>query len=155
MALGFVPSEGRWEIRQYDTASAATFLKGSLVAFDGARNLVEYTSRMSSYLGVALQDSANSLPAGKVQVAIPIPGCIATTDVAPGLAASSISIGEAMGIGKRGNYMSYVTDDTASIWSAVVTIAGSHDSTSGNSRIKVAFIQLASELFSISSLTVA
>jgi hypothetical protein len=154
MPLGFVCGEGRWENRLYDTGSAATFLKGSLVALAGDRTVVEYTSRMSSYLGVALNDSVNSLPQGKVLVAIPIDGCTATTDVAPGLVISSLSIGEAMGIGKRGNYMSFVTDDTASVWSAVVTIVGSHDSTSGNSRIKVAFIKNEATLWSTSSVSV-
>jgi hypothetical protein len=109
---------------------------------------------MSAYLGVALQDSVNSLPTGKVLVAIPQSGAIATADVAPGLALSSLSIGEAMGCGKRANYMSFVTDDTASVWSAVLTIAGSHDSTSGNSRIKVAFIRNGAELWSNSSVSI-
>lgn len=154
MPLGFIPSEGRWNNRLFDTASTATFLKGSLVALNGARNVVEYTSQMSSYLGVALGDSANSLPTGKVLVAVPEDGCIATTDVAPGLTVSSLSIGEAMGIGKRGNYMSFVTDDTASVWSAIVTIVGSHDSTSGNSRIKVAFIKNEATYWSTSSVSV-
>lgn len=154
MALGFVLGEGPWEIRQYDTASAATFLKGSLCALNTARNVVEYTSTMSTYLGIAMQDSVNSLPAGKVLIAIPRPGCIAVTDVAPGLASSSLSVGEAMGCGKRANYMSFVTDDTASLHSAVLTIVGSHDSTSGNSRIKVAFNQLQATFYSVSSTTI-
>lgn len=154
MPLGFIPSEGCWQIRQFDTASSATFLKGSLTALNGARDVVEYTSVMSSYLGIALGDSANSLPAGKVQIAIPTDGCVATTDVAPGLVGSKLSIGEAMGIGKRGNYMSYVTDDTASVFSAIVTIVGSHDSTSGNSRIKVAFIKNEATVWSTSSVSI-
>jgi hypothetical protein len=154
MALGFVCGEGDWNVRLFNTNSAATFLKGSLVALNGARDVVEYTSVMSAYLGVALQDSVNSLPVGKVLVAIPQNGAIATTDVAPGLVISSLSIGEAMGCGKRANYMSFVTDDTASVWSAVLTIAGSHDSTSGQSRIKVAFIRNGAELWSNSSVSI-
>ena len=50
--------------------------------------------------------------------------------------------------------MSYVTDDTASLHSAVLTIVGSHDSTSGNSRIKVAFNQLQATFYSVSSTTI-
>ena len=98
MALGFILGEGDWDIRQYDTASAATYLKGSLVALNTARNVVEYTSSMSAYLGIAMHSSVNSLPAGKVLVAIPKPGCIAIADVAPGLTVSSLSVGEAMAV---------------------------------------------------------
>ena len=69
MALGFVAGQGdQWEIREFTTNSAATFLKGSAVALNGARDVVEYASTMSQFLGFSLGDSANSLPAGKVQM---------------------------------------------------------------------------------------
>lgn len=146
---GFVLGSGPWEQRLFNTASAATFLKGSLVELDGARNVVEYASTSSSVLGIALHASVDSLPAGKVLVAIPKPGCTAIADVAPGIAASAISIGHAMGVGKRGNYMSYVTTDAASVWSKVVTVVGTLNST--NSTVEVAFIQNIAEVYSTSS----
>lgn len=151
MPLGFVLGSGPWEIRQFNTNSAATFLKGSLVELNGARDVVEYASTSSSVLGIALGDSANSLPSGKVQIAIPRPGCTAIADVAPGIVASAISVGQAMGVGKRGNYMSYVTSDAASVWSRIVTVVGALNSTT--SRVEVAFIQNAAEVYSTSSVS--
>ena len=154
MALGFVQGQGagQWEIREYATNSAATFLKGSAVAFNGARDVVEYTSVMSGLLGFALNDSVNSLPAGKVQVAIPRPGCTAWVDMAPGLVASKLSAGQAMGIGKRANYMSFYTDDCASVFSRVVESTGRYDS--ARSRIEVSFTQNNAEIYSTSSVSV-
>lgn len=151
MPLGFTLGSGPWEIRQFNTNSAATFLKGSLVELNGARDVVEYASTSSSCLGIAMHDSVNSLPAGKVLVAIPKPGCTATCDLAPGLAASVISVGQAQGVGKRGNYMSFVTDLNSSVWSRIVTIVGAPDS--ARSRIEVAFIQFGAEIYSTSSVS--
>ena len=153
MALGFVLGRGCWDIRQFNTNSAATFLKGSLVELNGARDVIEYASASSSVLGVAMQDSANSTPPGKVNVGIPTPGCTAYADVAPGMVASAISVGEALGVGKRGNYMSFVTSHSASIFSRIVTIVGALDSTT--SRVEVTFNQSFVEVFSNSSQSLA
>ena len=151
MALGFVTGSGNWEIREFGTNSAATFLKGSLVNFNGAGDLVEYASTNSAVLGIALGDSVNSIPAGKIQVAIPKPGCVAWCDMAPGLVVSKLSAGKAMGIGKRANYMSFYTDDCASVWSRVVGSTGRFDS--ARSRIEVYFIQNGAEFYSTSSVS--
>lgn len=153
MALGFIPARGNWNIRQFDTTSTSTFLKGSLVELNGARTVIEYASASSSVLGIALQNSANSAPPGKVLVAIPTPGCTAMADVAAGMVASGLSIGEALGVGKQGNYMSFVTSHAASIHSRIVTIVGALDSAA--SRIEVSFNQTFVEVFSNSSQTLA
>lgn len=151
MPLGFVLGTGPWEIRQFNTNSAATFLKGSLVELNGARDVVEYASTSSSVLGIAMHASVDSLPAGKVLVAIPKPGCTAICDVAPGVVGSVASVGQAQGIGKRGNYMSFLTDVNASVWSRIVTVVGPMDSAS--SRIEVAFTQNHAEIYSTSSVS--
>lgn len=155
MPLGFVPGSGPWEHREFTTLSTATFKKGSLVELGGARTLTEYASTSSSVLGIALCDSVNSTPAGKVQVAIPRPGCIAWADLAPGIGASSLSAGVALGVGKRGDYMSFVTTHHASVWSQIVACTGKYDigTTSGLSRAEVYFIQNAAEFYSTSSVS--
>lgn len=153
MPLGFTPSSGPWQIEEFTTNSSATFLKGSLVALNGARQVVEYASTLSHYLGIALQDSVDSLPATKVQVAIPMPGCTAYADVAPGVTASVSSIGHAMGVGKRGDYMSFVTTHGASVFSKIVTVLGPII-TSPVSRVRVAFIQNEALVYSTSSVSI-
>lgn len=148
MPEGLTPARGDWEQRRFDTASAATFAKGCLVALNGARDVVEFTSAMSSYLGIALSASTASLPAGKVTVAIPRPGCTAFSDVTNNYTASALSVGQVFTIGKHGNLMSYISN-RASVFSSVVEIVGPLDS--DTSRIEVAFVQLGATFYSVSS----
>jgi hypothetical protein len=148
MPEGLTPARGDWEYRLFNTASAATYAKGNLVALNGARDVVEFTSAMSSHLGIALSASTASLPVGKVLVAIPRPGCTAYSDVTTSFAGSALSIGEVYSIGKHGNLNSYITT-RASVFSSVVEIVGPLDS--ATSRIEVAFVQLGATLYSVSS----
>ena len=152
MALGLIPATGDWDYRQFNTNSAATFTKGCLVALNGARNVIEHTSTLSHYLGIAMQNSANSTPPGKVMVAIPKPGCTATADCFTGMAQSDMSIGQARGIAKLGNFYSYVTTLHTSVFSQIFTIVGPVDST--YSRVEVAFIQNEAMLYSTSSVSI-
>ena len=156
MALGLVPSSGPWEYRQYDTTSTATFLKGCLVTFGGARTLVERASTDSGYVGIALSDSVNSFPAGKIQVAIPRPGCTAFCDVTANFSSSQLSAGQAWGLDKRGNYNSFLTTLATSVFSRIATIVGPIDlgARSGNSRIEIAFIQNEAIIYSTSSVSI-
>jgi len=150
MALGFVVGSGPWQIRQFNTNSSATFLKGCLVELNGARDLVEYASTSSSVLGIALQNSAASAPPGKVLVAIPAPGCTAFCDLtAAVMPVSAVSAGQALGISKVGNYNSFATLTVGSVWSRIVTATGWYDSAA--SRIEVSFNQINSEFYSVSS----
>ncbi len=152
MALGFVLGTGDWHIRQFNTTSTATFIKGCLVSLNGARTVIEYDSTLSHYLGIAMQNSVNSTPPGKVLVAIPRPGCTAYADAFTGMGQSAVSIGHAMGIAKLGNYESYITTLATSVFSKVVTIVGPIDSAS--SRVEVAFIQNEALLYSTSSVSI-
>ena len=148
MPEGLTPARGNWEYRTLNTASAATFAKGCLVALNGARNVVEFTSNMSSYLGIAMSHSTASLPAGKVLVAIPKPGCTAFSDLTNNFGTSLTSIGEQFSIGKHGNLTSYITL-RASVFSSNVEIVGPVDSST--SRVEVAFVQLGAAFYSVSS----
>lgn len=148
MPEGLTPARGLWEYRTFTTASAATYAKGCLVAFNGARDVVEFTSNMSSHLGIAMSASTASLPAGRVVVAIPRAGCTAYSDVTNSFAASALSLGEVYSIGKHGNLTSYITT-RASVFSSVVEIVGPLDS--ATSRIEVAFVQLGATFYSVSS----
>jgi len=152
MALGFIPASGDWDYRQFNTNSAATFVKGCLVTLNGARDVIEYQSTDSSYLGIALHNSANSCPAGKVLVAIPKPGCTAFCDAFTGMATSVTSVGQAMGIAKSGNFVSFITTLHTSVWSQTVTIV--NQPRSADSRVEVAFIfGDKTELYSASSVS--
>ena len=138
MALGFIPASGDWDYRQFNTASAATFVKGCLVCLNGARDVTEYDSTMSTYLGIAMHNSVNSAPPGKVLVAIPKPGCTAFCDAFTGMATSLTSVGQARGIAKSGNFVSFITTLHTSVWSQIVTLVG--QPRSSDSRVEVAFI---------------
>jgi len=156
MPLGITPSAGPWQIREFNSNSAATYLAGSLVAFNGARDVVEFTSVMSSYIGVALNDSVNSQPRGKVQVAIPVPGCTCWSDITTGVVASTLSAGQALGIAKPGNSFSFVTTLATSVFSRIWATTGKYDlgTTSGKSRVEMIFISNEATLWSVSSVSI-
>ena len=136
MGTGFRPVRGNWETREFDTASAATFRQWAPVKFDGARNLIEATSATTFILGVALQASVDSFPAGKVQVAIPRDrSAVARCKVQTGVATSATSIGQAYNIEKSGNNLRIDTDSQAS---ALVEIVGAVDS--ATSEVDVVFL---------------
>lgn len=147
MALGIIPTrEGNaWTLQRFPLASTASFLKGSLVKLDGARNCAEYTSVDSQYLGVSTHASVNSLPQGFAIIAVPSHAdARAMIDVPSGLAASALSLGQAYGITRFGTDpqpCSTLTTLATSVWSRVVSITGVLDNSSGNSRIEVAFIR--------------
>lgn len=153
MPEGLTPARGDWETRRFNTASAATFAKGCLVMLDGARNVVEFTSASTQYLGIALSHSTASLPAGKVLVAIPADNCTAYADVIAGIGTSELSIGEAGCIQKVGNLMSYYTNQTASVFSVCAQIVGPVDS--DVSRVEIAFVKANAVFYSASSVTIA
>ena len=127
-------------------------MKGCLVSFNGVRQLVEYDSTLSQYVGIALQNSANSTPAGKVLVAVPKPGCTAWCDAFTGMGTSAVSVGHAMGVAKLGNYASFITTLATSVFSKVVTIVG--PVRSADSRVEVAFIQNEAAIYSTSSVSI-
>ena len=94
--LGCVPARGNWETRWFETASAATFAKGSLVNFDDAYRLGEYASTDSQVVGIAVSHSTASAPIrglNMVAVYLPAPGCTFYSDVTTGVTQSALSIG--------------------------------------------------------------
>ncbi len=153
MALGLIPSRGEVKIRQFDTTSTATFLYGCAVKLGGARTLSEYSGGESSFLGVALQSSASSLPAGKVLVALPGDNCYFMADVPTSLTASALSRGETVGIYKVGNLCSYITNSFTSEGGRIAIITGDLDS--ATSRIEIQFNHVNTVYNSADSQTVA
>jgi hypothetical protein len=134
--LMLIPNRGNWDTRLLDSNSTATFVKGSLVALNPRRLLVEYTSVSSTPVGIALQDSADSLPAGKVCVAIPTAGCTFWAQTGT-LALSALSLGQTVGIKKSGNTMDQVDAVLTSAVSALGHIYGTIKDTSSVSVIEV------------------
>lgn len=152
--MALIPNRGPWEQRLLDSNSTATFVKGSLVALAPDRRVIEYSSVKSAALGIALHDSADSLPAGKVLVAVPTAGCTFWAQTGT-LATSALSIGQACGISKSGNTVDQVDTTVASRLSTVGVIYGSVKDTSSVSVIEVAWSPTMGVWFSGSSNTFA
>lgn len=134
--MTLIPNRGPWTQRLLDSNSTATFVRGSLVALDPRRNVIEYSSVKSAALGIALHDSADSLPAGKVLVAIPTAGCTFWAQTGT-LAVSALSLGQACGISKSGNTVDQVDTTITSTVSVIGYIYGSVKDTSSVSKIEV------------------
>lgn len=108
--MGLQTGRGRWIQRLYDITAASTFTKFDAVGIAPARTVSLYSGGDDNFLGVALHDSAASLPAGKVVVAIPAGAeCTVIADVPTGVAASSASIGQTVGLYAVNGSTSYVT----------------------------------------------
>ena len=153
--MGLVPARGNWEYELFDTGSAVTFRQGSLVQFAGDRTLSEYSGGEPNWLGIAMHNSVNSVPAGKVLVAIPSAGggCTAIADLIAGDAASGLSLGQAVGIQKSGNTVSFVTTGFTSAASKIAVIRGGVR-ISPVSAIEVAFLTDSATYLSSTSQTI-
>jgi len=134
---GFRPVRGNWEIREFTQLSTATFRQWAPLELNGARTVIEATSAASTILGVALHASVDSLPAGKVLVAMPRDNsAVARAKIETDVAASLISIGQNYNIEKSGNNLRVDVDSQAS---ALVQIVGTVDS--ATSEIDVVFLK--------------
>lgn len=156
MAFGITPTGDwkKWNQQTFNLTSTSSAKKGSLVKFDGARNVAEYTSVDSHYLGVQMHASSDSLPTGKCTVAIPTSGARAVVDVWTGMTASQLSLGQAYTLSRNGDTpCSILTTLATSVFSRIVTITGPIDSV--NSRIEVAFIQNEAVFGSTSSVSIS
>ena len=158
MALGLTPFRGNWESRWFETASAATYPKGSLVNFNDAYRLKEYASTDSQVVGIALSYSTQSTSIrglDMVEVALPTPNCTAYSDLTTGVTQSSMSIGKKISVYKQGNYMSYASAliGEASRFSGIAQVVGPIDAT--RSRVEVSFNLEAVAFYSGSSATFA
>lgn len=111
MAVGLIPARGPWDYWTMDVTSAATFKKGCAVCIDGGSGkgwtVSEYSGGAPNFLGIAMSNSTDSLPAGKIVVAVPLgPDCTVMADLDV-VTASGLSTGFNGGIIKKGNLMSY------------------------------------------------
>ena len=73
MAQGITPARGDWEYRRSAISglAQAAFNQGDLVGLDHTRLVSVWTSTRSNWLGVAMHDSADSLPAGSIGQIMP------------------------------------------------------------------------------------
>ena len=145
MGFAFQPVRGNWEIKTFDTASAATYGKGALVAFNTTRFLQEATVGSEKIIGIALHRSVDSFPAGKVQVAMPMDNsAVASCDVQTGVAGSALSVGQCYTFEKSGNTLRLDTDSQASAYLEICgpTLNGTLDvaQISATSRVEVVFL---------------
>jgi hypothetical protein len=143
MAFGLTPARGPWEYRRSTISSAATFVKGCVLAMHPTRVLRQYVSTDSAAYGIAMNDSANSLPVGIVTVAIPFPGCTAYGDLLTGEVNSSFSEGQGCCAHTSGNFNSFISATWTSAFSTLYRVARHLSSTdqSKASRIEVSFVQ--------------
>lgn len=146
---GFREARGDWEYRLYDLTATSNLSQGTAVALAGARTVSEYSGGQAGLLGFLKHPSQNSIPAGKVIVAIPKPGCTAWADVPTGVAASALSLGQSYGIYKSGGVCSFITDAAYSDDSRVVNIVGALRSDA--SQIEVSFLIDAGQHYSVNS----
>lgn len=155
MAQGIIPARGEWEYRSFPKSlmtllSQGAYSKGDLVTLDHARLISVFTSTQSGYLGVAMNDSANSQFG--VVVAIPKPGCTAYIDSLTTDAASNFSLGQAGSIITRygrTSCASMLPAGGASAFSYHFVIANTLSS--ADSRVEVAFLQQGPVFYSASS----
>lgn len=157
MPIGITPARGNWEYRlsEVTTAAAGQFQKGDLVTLGVGRLASLHTASNNTFvLGVAMADSLNSLPTGKVVIAIPLPGCTAYLDTLPTEARSNLSWGEAGSIVSFGGRTSTFSKLATSVWSRTAQIeTGNQPLNSSDSRIEVSFIQGSLTMYSLSSLS--
>ena len=155
MALGIVPARGEWEYRRFSaftTLAQGQWQKGELVALGFGRLPSLFTSsNMTTFLGVSMNASLQSLPTGTCLIGIPRPGCTAYVDTLTAEVISNLSIGEAGSIVSANGITSTFSKLATSVWSRTVEVVGVVDSTL--SRIEVAFIQGAQTFYSTSSVS--
>lgn len=136
--MALIPNRGDWGTRLFTSNSTATFVAGSLVAFNPRRLLVEYTSVTSGAVGIALHASTDSYATpGKCLVAVPSGGDCTFWAQTGTLGLSALSFGQTVGIKKSGNTVDQVDGVLTSAVSAIGSVYGTVVDTSGTSRIEI------------------
>lgn len=140
---GFEYRSGPFETFLSTISSTATFRAGNPLTFSDDRTLIEAGSDTTAFVGIALQDAANTLAgslSGKCLVLKLLPGQVFETTIQTGVATSATSLGQSYNLEKSGNYLRIDTDSQAS---PRVTIVGYPDGTavdSTNSTVMVQFL---------------
>ena len=137
---GLQAGRGRWMLRTLDITAASTFTLGDALGVAGARTVSLYSGGDDNFLGIARHNSADSLPAGKVVVEIPAgPDCTVICNVPTGVAASSLSFGQTLGLYPTAGSTSYITTSYTSDAGRPLIVVGPLNS--ANSTIECAFKQ--------------
>ena len=149
-ALGFTYISGPYEIRRFNNTSTATYKGRNPVMLSGARTLIEQSVSTAPYtVGIAMNDSANSVYGTEMLVLIPNQQTVFATQVQTGVAASALSAGFSYNLEKAGDYFRVDTDSQAT---PRVTIVPRGDGTTINSADSSVFVQfLANALYPFSS----
>lgn len=122
---GLVPGRGEWVYRTLNITAASTFTNGDALGVAGARTVSLYSGGAANFLGIALGNSANSIPSGKIVVAIANgPECTLIADVPTGVAQSALSFGQSVGLYAVGGSTSYVTTSYTSDTGRPFFVAG-------------------------------
>jgi hypothetical protein len=136
--MGLTAGRGRWIQRTLDITAASTFTKFDAVGVAAARTVSLYSGGDDNFLGIATHDSSASLPAGKVVVTIPADAsCTVIADVPTGVAQSSCSFGQTVGLYAVGGSTSYVTFSYTSDAGRPFTVVGPINSV--NSTIELVY----------------
>lgn len=134
---GLEAGRGRWLLRTLDITAASTFTKGDALGIAGARTVSLYSGGDDNFLGIARHASADSLPAGKVVVEIPAgPDCTVICNLPTGVAYSSVSFGQTLGLYPVGGSTSYITTSYTSDAGRPLIVVGAPNS--ANSTIECA-----------------
>ncbi len=137
--MPLIPGRGRWVQRTFDITASSTFTAGDAVGLAPARTVSLYSGGAPNFLGIAGGNSANSLPAGKMVVLIPNgPECTLIAQVPTGVAQSSLSMGESVGLYAVGGLTSYVTTSYTSDTGRPFFVA-SQTVNSANSTVELGF----------------
>jgi len=127
---GFTYVSGGIAGRFWSTVSStATFRAFNPVTLSDDRTLIEAASDMSAFFGIAQNNAADSIGgvgAGKCLVEVPLPETVYAVKIQTGVAASAISVGQAYGIEKSGNYLRLDTDSQTT---PMLTIVGRQNGT--------------------------
>ena len=126
--IGFRPKGDGWDVKEFDVLSTSTVGQFAPCLLGAARTVIEATSASTRILGITANASANSLPAGKIQVYVPKQdtNAVFRTNVQTGVAQSAFTVYFPFNIEKSGNTFRADADSSAS---AIVQTVGAIDST--------------------------
>jgi hypothetical protein len=137
---GFQYVSGPMRMVLSTVSSTATFKAFNPVTLSDDRTLIEADSDTTAVMGIAQQDAANSIYAGKCLVLVPENTTVFESKITTTAVASEISMGQSVNIEKFGDYL-WPDEDSQS--TPMVTIVPRDDGStldSTNSSIRVVFL---------------
>ena len=140
---GFSYLQGPWELRLLPVSSVSTFAKRNPVFMDGSGRVAQFVAGADSIVGIAMSDSSQSESVrgvNHVLVGIPQENTVFVTKVQTGVAASSLTAGQAYNIELNAEHFRLDVDSTTSKIVRIVPRGdGSSDALSVDSTVYVQF----------------